>query len=247
MTFIDRSNFDFTYPLVAELQFNIQIKDKEGALLYQRPCASAREVRNFMYQNGESRKGWCLIKGTVVPLRTENLKVFSKDFFLPTFVNCSLKVNNLAVKIITSIFAIALDVITAPIRLLTTPFRIYYHYRHPEVEHSLVDLIEGNPQSQKAIEAGFVTLCYEALHVKIDEPPVIEEGDTLQTLRRTLVRGTMQVALKRIPGGVEDQFSETVEKEYYQTMNGTPWVLESYASETVGYLYHYLNQLPVGQ
>ncbi len=99
-------------------------------------------------------------------------------------------------------------------------------------------MIEGNPQSQKAIDAGFVTLCYEALHVEITEPA--KEGNTIQEARRALIKGTMQVALKRIPGGIKDQFSEKAEYVHCLAKNGMvgAWLL--YSNPEVEYLYHFL-------
>lgn len=215
--------------LVSGFQANIQIKDKEGTLLYKKSCSSSQEIKDFIQQNGKSKDGWSLIRGTVIPQRTQKLKDFSKDFFLPTFVNFSLKINNIALKIIASIFAIALDVITAPIRLLTTPFRVYYNYQHPEAEHPLVNLIKGNPQSQKAIDDNFVNLCYEVQNVQTSNPSAPdEEGNIFQNASRSTIKGTMQIALKSIPGGIKNQSSEEEEAANYLGMNGE-WTVENFS------------------
>lgn len=210
--------------LAPGFQANIQIRDKEGTVLYQQPCQSSQEVNEFIQQNGGSKEGWSLIRGTIIPLRTQNFKVFSKDFFLPTFVNFSLKINNIALRIIASVFAIALDVITAPIRLLTTPFRVFYNDRHPETRHPLVNLIEA--QTERTIDDNFVNLFYEVQDVRITNTSTPEEqGNTLQEATRSTVKGSMRIALKTIPGGVKRQVSEQQEAAGYLIKNGK-WVLE---------------------
>ncbi len=207
--------------LVAGFQANIQIKDKEGTVLYQKPCSSSEEVKNFISKNGKSKSGWSLIVGAFIPIRTQNLQNFSKDFFLPTFVNFCLKINNKALKIFASIFAIALDVFTAPIRLLTTPFRIYYNYQHPEAEHPIINLIKGNDQSKKAMEDNFVNLCYEIQNVQISiSSGPDEKGNTFQNASKSMIKGVMQIALKSIPGGIKNKSSEEEVAATYQGMNG---------------------------
>jgi|GEM_PF-4607488 hypothetical protein len=224
--------------LVAGFQANIQIKDRESTLLYQKRCSSIEEVKDFIQQHGKSKEGWSLIQGTVIPLRTQNLKDFSKDFFLPTFVNFSLKINNIALKIIASIFAIALDIIMAPIRLFTTPVRIYDNYKHPEVEHSIISLIEKNPGSQKAIDDNFVNLCYKVQNVQMSNPSVPdEEGNTFQRAAKSVVKGTLQIALRRMPGGIKGQSSEEKESSTYLGMNGK-WIGNNFSNSSSSHYNH---------
>ncbi len=52
-----------------------------------------------------------------------------------------MKINNIAIKVIASIFAIALDIVTFPVRFFATPFRIYYNSKHPEEKHPINQLI----------------------------------------------------------------------------------------------------------
>lgn len=118
----------------------------------------------------------------VVPLRTQNLGDFSRDFFLPTFVNLSLKIHNTALKIIASVFAVALDILTFPVRLLTSPFRAYYNHTHPEPVHPIEspDGPLGYP-----VNGDQVTLRWKV------GAPKDGEGEVR--------RGSLRVAIKRIP------------------------------------------------
>jgi hypothetical protein len=209
--------------LVDGFQANIQIKDKQGAILWQKPLAAKEEVMDFIKQNSTSKPGWSSLFGTVTPLRTQNLKDFSKDLFFPTFVNSSLKINNLALKIIASIFAVALDVVTLPLRLLTTPYRIYYNYKNPEAEHPLTKLLNEN-QGQKKIDEDVVRLCYEVQNVQMD-PPTEKNGERSQEARGHTITGTMKVALKRLPGEKEFHFDEKVESAGYFRGYGEEWVV----------------------
>lgn len=213
--------------LVDGFQANIQLKNKQGAIIWQKPFASKDEFSEFIKQNGHSKNGWSLLRGTVIPLRTESLKHFTKDLFLPTFVNFSLKINNLALRVIASTFAVALDMITLPVRLLTTPYRIHYNCQNPEAEHPLVKLINQD-QRQKQIEEDVLSLCYETHDVQINAP-VEEMGDSYQTAKGHTVKGTIQVALKRIPGGIKTQSSENEEFASYLRCKGD-WVVQGFAS-----------------
>jgi hypothetical protein len=201
----------------------VQIKDVEGDILYQKDFLSQKEIETFIQQYGKSKQGYSLLQSAFIPLRTQNLK----DFFLPAFVNFSLKINNIALKIIASIFAIALDVVSLPIRFFMTPFCIYYNYKNPETEHPVINLIRESPLSQKAIIDNFVHLCYEVQDVQRSDPSAPdEEGNTFQNAAGTAVKGTIQVALRRMPGIVA-QSSEEETIASYVGMNGGDWEVEN--------------------
>ncbi|MBA3604248.1 MAG: hypothetical protein H0W50_11585 [Parachlamydiaceae bacterium] len=145
-------------------------------------------------------------------MRTQNLKDFSKDLFLPTFFNFALKVNIAAQKVFASIFAIALDVLTFPIRFFATPYCLYLNWRHPEI-HSLTHLIGQYPGPD------VVNLVYEVQNVQVADS-YTENGDTFQNATKAAIKGVMSVALKRIPGGIKSCTSETEENISYICMNG---------------------------
>lgn len=66
-----------------------------------------------------------IIPATLKPVRTNNLKNFSKDFFLPTTINHAIKAHHIACKFFAILPALALDGITLPIRFLTCVPRIW--------------------------------------------------------------------------------------------------------------------------
>jgi hypothetical protein len=60
-----------------------------------------------------------MIPAMFKPVRTNNLKNFSKDFFLPTTINHAIRVQNTVGKIFAILASLVLDVFTFPLRLLT--------------------------------------------------------------------------------------------------------------------------------
>lgn len=210
-------------------QATIQIKDKHDHLVYQKSCSSEYEVKAFIRQYGKSKYGWSLLRGTVIPLRTQYPKDFLKDLFLPTFLHFSLKINNMALKIIGSIFAVMLDITTFPIRLITTPFRIYYNYKYPDEKHPLIHLIEDQSRFQKTIENNKVNLCYEVQNVQITPfSPPDEKGNIFQDATKSTIQGVMSIALKKIPGGIKNQSSEKTENISYLAINGK-WTIANFS------------------
>lgn len=60
-----------------------------------------------------------VIPAVLYPVRTNNLKNFAKDFFLPTVINQALRVNHAVGKYFALFFATLLDLATFPVRLVT--------------------------------------------------------------------------------------------------------------------------------
>lgn len=60
-----------------------------------------------------------VIPATLMPVRTNNLKNFAKDFFLPTLFNHAIKVEQVGRKIFAILASLIWDMLTFPIRLLT--------------------------------------------------------------------------------------------------------------------------------
>lgn len=74
------------------------------------------------YLNG--KRAVSIIPATFIPVRTNNFENFSKDFFLPTFINHAIKVEHVAGKVFAIFASLILDVLTFPLRLLTCIPRI---------------------------------------------------------------------------------------------------------------------------
>lgn len=104
----------------------------------------------------------------------------------------ALKVNHIALKVIASICAIVLDVITLPIRFIMTPFCAYSNYNYLEpahlIEHDLG--IAGHD---------VVNLCYDKQETLVGAP-FQEGGETFQNGSKYVYTGTKTVALKNLVG-----------------------------------------------
>lgn len=111
-------------------------------------------LKDFIVIYEKLKPGWSLLDGLVRPLRMDSWQHFAENFFLSTFVHYALKVNHVALKVIASIFAIALNVITLPIRFIMTPFYAYANYNYLEPAH----LIEHD---LGVAGHDVVNLCYE--------------------------------------------------------------------------------------
>ncbi|CDR34921.1 hypothetical protein [Criblamydia sequanensis] len=61
-----------------------------------------------------------LLPATLTPVRTNNLSNFSKDFFLPTTLNHAVNTQGTFKKVMAVAGAILLDLLTLPIRLVTS-------------------------------------------------------------------------------------------------------------------------------
>ncbi|MCP5506787.1 MAG: hypothetical protein H7A37_00580 [Chlamydiales bacterium] len=88
---------------------------------------------------------------TLIPVRTNSWKNFSKDFFLPTVVNHAMKVDNIAAKIFAVLGAIILDVLTLPIRLVTAPFRAALSNK--KESHDLYKFLKSSGVDEKVLDA----------------------------------------------------------------------------------------------
>jgi hypothetical protein len=207
-----QQEIEMTIQLNPGFSAKIEIKNLKGKNLYEKVYDSEKEVVNFLKTNAKSKPGWSLIKGVVCPLRTDHAKDFTKDFFLPTFVNFVLKINNIALKIFVSLLVIPFDLLTFPIRLVVTPFRAFYNQRHSE-EHPLLLIKEKNKISSKE---DIVIIHYKITDVKMSEPK-IEEGHIFQNAKEIASTGTVRVALKRLPGGIKQKVSgEQVNRSYWR-------------------------------
>lgn len=223
--------------LVPGFQAHIQIQDANPCILYQKDCPSGSELQAFIKKHGESKEGWSLLRGLVFPLRT-NKEDIAKDFFLPTFVNFSLKINNVALRVFASIFAITIDAISFPLRFLLTPLRIYYNYRHPEEIHPIINLLKDHPKLKQVLANNSVQLSYNVKIVQVeDSTEVDEEGNVFQKAVEQTIRGTKLVALQRLPGGIENKVSETERMTFYLGMNGDWFVTSSVVSKSSHYTF----------
>lgn len=173
----------------------IQVKDQHNNLLYEQQFTSKKRADVFFTRNSKSTMGWGVLQGAVVPQHTSGVDL-AKDLFLPTLLHFVLKIESLALRILAGFFATLFDLAFLAFRLIALPFKaIDMHCRPAKEEHPLLELICDQPQGQKAIQEGVVSLfCHMPQHV--------DGSNDLQVLV-----AAQKVALKSLPGGINNSFA----------------------------------------
>lgn len=83
-------------------------------------CGEVEQVMGCL----EGRDVIPILPAALMPVRTNNLKNFFKDFFFPTTMNQALRVQQIAWKVLALLRALILDALTLPIRVFTCIPRI---------------------------------------------------------------------------------------------------------------------------
>ena len=82
----------------------------------------------------------------MIPVRTDNLKNFCQDFFLPTFFNHALKkTNDIALLVFWIIGCLTWDVLTLGFRVITAIPRYFINAKQPRHLHPLYRYLADNP------------------------------------------------------------------------------------------------------
>ncbi len=124
---------------------HISVQTNDGTELFRKEIASEKEGEDFVNQYGQSIRGSGLLKALFVPLHTDNCA----DLFSPAFTHLALQVDNCALRLLASVFAIALDAITLVPRLIVALFKTDAPITHP-----LKTLLPNTPLVNAALLEG---------------------------------------------------------------------------------------------
>ena len=83
--------------------------------------------------DNKRRINW--LESLIIPVRTDNLNNFCKDFFLPGLFNPAFKTQDVALTIFLCMLMPVYDIMTLPIRLITVIPRYVYNSIHPKESH----------------------------------------------------------------------------------------------------------------
>lgn len=99
------------------MPFHIKVSNSENRTSWEKPLTPEeyKTVKTYI----SSSKTVSILPATLKPVRTNNFKNFSKDFFLPTLVNHALKVQNATKRNFAILGSLVLDTMTFPIRFLS--------------------------------------------------------------------------------------------------------------------------------
>ena len=211
--------------LVQGFTGKIWITDQNRKSLFQKEIKSQQELTDFLKQYSDSREGWGVLRCAICPLKTGSFQILVRDVTLPTFINFALNINNFALKIFISLFAILFDAITLPIRIITTPFKIYYDSRNPEQPHPLSKFLEIDSKQQLSDESIFIKYHTEDVTIK-DEG--MEGTNKLKSGFKKTVDGSVFVSLKQLYTTI----SQSKEKNTCTSYRGfnEEWVVENDSS-----------------
>lgn len=88
------------------------------------------------------RVGW--LGSLIMPVRTDNLRNFCEDFFLPGFFNVALKTNDTALRVFLCLLMPIYDIITLPLRAITAIPRALYNAYHSKESHPFHQYLTRN-------------------------------------------------------------------------------------------------------
>jgi hypothetical protein len=131
-----RKDGSFNQPVVFEKQY------KEG---------DEWDIVNSALQQNIPRAGF--FKAAVIPIRTDSISNFCKDFFLPNVVNQS---------IVFIIHSLVIDILTFPIRVLTAIPRYYFNLKHTREIHPLHEYLTQQKMDSELLKV-------DHLYVEITE------------------------------------------------------------------------------
>jgi hypothetical protein len=187
-------------------------------VLYEQKFNSKSDCYAFIQRNGTSIEGSSLLRATIIPTRTSNKSELLQDVLLPTFVNHALNIENLFSKVIGSMFAIMLDILTLIPRLIATPFKIKADQEN-HTEHPVIALIRNNPQAAESIQSGVVK--FKIVGEDVGHP----SNDRKYLFYRTY-NEYLKVVIKTLPGISSAERGYNGSRKYYMDATGMPNVEE---------------------
>lgn len=178
---------------------SIRIETK-NYIVYDTEINTLNELKTFLDDYAYSSHQFSIIHAAFVAPRTPSqLKTWSKDLFLPTFVNQALKIEPFALKIILSIGAILFDLATLIPRLILTSIRTIVNYSNSE-KHPLKNIIKVHDKdTANDLDEGFVNIIY-----KLDVP---QEDKSLLSYK-----GKMKIAIRQVPTFKDKTVHRVVQK-----------------------------------
>lgn len=202
----------------------ISIQDQNEVELFHREINSSQEGQEFLREYGQSVPGWSACAFSLIPVRTDAWGDFAKDLFLPAFINGALRVDCLFCQVIVSILAIAVDIVTFPVRLITAPLRAVYNCMNRS-EHPIASLIAHQDAAQEALENGQLEVVITGKQVTI-HPDEGELSRAIQVSKKVHVL----VVTKELPAIQQNAGIETKITTYIGYEGD--WAIESHISSS---------------
>jgi hypothetical protein len=106
-----------------------------------------------------NRGSWGILPMLVCVIRTDTLENFATDLFLPTFINCALKVHQFAGKITAGIFFFIVDIATLPLRMITLLPRVIISLLYTKENHPGYQFLQkhsANPEVYRNVNRIYI-------------------------------------------------------------------------------------------
>lgn len=136
-------------------QRTLVIEEPSGKKIFEQKFDHPTAADQFIVDNCHPKHNWGICKAALIPVRT-GLKDFYKDLFLPTVVNRAFKVSNFAYRALAVIGALALDLLTFPVRPFTFAVRLYQ--TRNEKPHPLHTYLLQQNVAKESLEGGRLIL-----------------------------------------------------------------------------------------
>lgn len=136
---------------------NLQIQDTDSNVRWEKQLTDEdyKLVENHL--KGEKIVG--IFSATFKPVRTNNLKNFSKDFFLPTTLNHAIRAHCFVSKFFAIPSSVILDFLTFPVRIWNCRSRIISNANRNEISFHRYLIDEG--VDSKLLKSGSVRIRLE--------------------------------------------------------------------------------------
>lgn len=138
---------------------------------------------DFKLHNEKMGKVRGVVFGVLCPIRTNTVKNFIVDVFLPTTINYTIKINKSVKRVFAVLGSIILDTMTLPVRLLTCIPRMIFNPK--KEDNKIFQAFKQRGINKEILEhdALMVDLCYGGPHtaqrnfIFIDLPRVVVYPD----------------------------------------------------------------------
>lgn len=153
---------------VGPFQYSINIDFKGERLVDLDPTLSQKEVIDWVSAMSEPTPFYSIWKAICRPLYTDKWSTFFKEFFFPSLTRGAFEADNLAKKILLTPFALALDIVSLPLRIITILAQGELKFPvHPLLE-KLAKIGTDKNTIDKAFENGQLQLSVEMMKSKAE-------------------------------------------------------------------------------
>ena len=159
------------------MEYLIKVKNLDNRASWSKPL-SVEEYNECKNHCAQSRYTIYGIEPLIYPVRANSFKNFAKDFFFPSLINLALKVDSFILGLFAATLALALDIVTLPIRAVTTlPMAFFNACR---CEQSLKTYLKQQNVDSHLFES-------DSVKVTLVETEVIDEATKKQTRNKGFV------------------------------------------------------------